>query len=159
MVSGCDSNQGIAAEESSAVLVPDESFASQPPPFALAVPGAETLDFSDRETYRVCAECHEDHYLLWENGGHSPVGCNICHGTSHAHVLGPEESRPKLRLRGDARLCLSCHGPSERMLKDIPKIESFEAHVKFVGEKHSVSTDLEKTKGQCIFCHEPHSLE
>jgi hypothetical protein len=45
------------------------------------------------------------------------------------------------------------------MNKVIPTIESLEAHVKYVGEKHSVKTDVEKTKGKCTFCHDPHSLE
>lgn len=104
---------------------------------------------SSSEKGKPCARCHEDHYTLWADGGHSGVSCRFCHGAAEDHMRNDVEPRPDMELPGGADLCLSCHS----------ELESLEAHVKYVGEKHSVTTDIEKTKGRCIFCHDPHSLE
>ena len=122
--------------------------------------GADIKRPSSQQRSRTCARCHEDHFKLWTYGGHNHVSCETCHGSAGKHVMQDIDPRPKMKLRGKADLCLSCHGRSSEQLKDeIPRIVSLEAHVRYVGEKHSVFTDIEKTKGRCIFCHDPHSLE
>jgi cytochrome c553 len=122
--------------------------------------GADIIRPSSQKRSRTCGKCHEDHFKLWTYGGHNKVSCESCHGSAGKHVLQDIDPRPKMKLRGKADLCLSCHGHSSEKIKDeIPRIVSLEAHVRYVGEKHSVFTDIEKTKGRCIFCHDPHSLE
>jgi len=108
----------------------------------------------------VCAACHEEQYGLWEDGGHNKVSCETCHGPAGDHIPLDADPRPPMRLPGESQNCLSCHGsPNGTAENGIPQVESLEAHVRFVGEKHSVKTDVKKTKGRCIFCHDPHSLE
>ena len=106
----------------------------------------------------VCANCHEEHYRLWAEGGHNRISCVPCHGPAGDHTRLDIDPRPRMKLQGEAGLCLSCHGRSSGMT-GITQVGSLEAHVKHVGEKHSVKTDVEKTRGRCVFCHDPHSLE
>ncbi|MBU0755707.1 MAG: hypothetical protein KJ645_11250 [Planctomycetes bacterium] len=119
------------------------------PPATKAFAGAET-----------CASCHEDHYLPWKEGGHCQVSCETCHGPAGDHIRLDVDPRPFMNLPGDAENCLACHGGSSGTVKnEIPQVESLEKHVEFIGKKHSVKTDIQKTRGRCIFCHDPHSLE
>ena len=150
-VIGCQSNKSAdqnSANTSDSNPSSIENQASNPPAFP---------QYAGND---ICAGCHEEHYLLWKEGGHNKVSCETCHGPAGDHIRLDVEPRQLMKLPGEAKLCLSCHGPSAGSLHSgIPRVESLEAHVKFVGEKHSVKTDVEKTKGRCIFCHDPHSLE
>jgi len=113
-----------------------------------------------RKRSELCVKCHEDHYEFWLEGGHRLISCTRCHGFVKEHTLDEIDPRPKMELHSDAELCLSCHGESENnsMIK-APKIEGFKKHVTYISEKHSVRIDLEKMENQCIFCHDPHTLE
>lgn len=124
---------------------------SQPP--TVEAPTAE-------EESVVCAACHENHVRLWKYGGHSAFSCERCHGPAGAHAEANIDPRPTMRLGDDPTLCLSCHGRFEtRRPGKIPQVVSLDVHVKYVGEKHSVPTDVTKTGGKCTYCHDPHSME
>lgn len=132
-------------------------------PVVLAATGGGPQDPSSARTIKrsdLCAGCHEDHHELWREGGHSMISCTRCHGFVKEHTLEEVDPRPEMELHGDAELCLSCHGEDEKNQRiKAPKIKGIEEHVALVSEKHSVRIDLERTEGECIFCHDPHSLE
>jgi len=108
----------------------------------------------------LCVNCHEDHCDLWLEGGHRLISCVRCHGFVTEHTLEEIDPRPKMELHGDAVLCMSCHDKNKNnSVTKAPKIEGFEKHVTLISKKHSVRIDLKKMKNQCIFCHDPHSLE
>jgi len=108
----------------------------------------------------ICAACHENHVRLWEYGGHSAIPCEGCHGPAGAHAEADIDPRPAMPLGDDPTLCLSCHGRFKtRRPGKIPQVVGLAIHVKYVGEKHSVPTDVTKTGGKCTYCHDPHSME
>jgi len=136
----------------------DASPADSPAPGALSKNGPDS--YSRTADSRACAACHEEHFQLWEDGGHNKIACEICHGSVGDHVRPGANPRPRMRLRGEAELCLSCHGgPSGTSRDGVPQVEDLAAHLRVVSEKHSVRTDVTKTRGRCVFCHDPHSLE
>ena len=136
---------------------------------ALALPislsSQETMAGFLQEEYS-CIMCHTEMRLDFLEGVHSDRGiqCTDCHGgdpskfeTAEAHSSGFSGALTKVQ---SVELCLSCHGEDEKNQRiKAPKIKGIEEHVALVSEKHSVRIDLERTEGECIFCHDPHSLE
>ena len=129
-------------------------------PLGEEVDHRETSRNSNQDTCTVCAGCHEEHFEVWVEGGHSQVSCTFCHGAAGDHILNDVIPRPPMKLRGGADLCLSCHGRSKIPKNEaIPQVGGLETHLQYVSEKHSVFIDVKKTQGRCVFCHDPHSLE
>lgn len=98
---------------------------------------------------RDCADCHTTQARLWRDGEHRQLACHRCHGPGTAHAAATTRPRPAMPPTGGAGACLSCHR----------KLGSFDAHVKTIEAKHVVKANVERAKGQCIYCHDPHSLQ
>ncbi|MFH2002074.1 MAG: hypothetical protein ABIK28_20540 [Planctomycetota bacterium] len=150
-IAGCISDQGVNSPlEKHPRLIPE----------AQVKPGSSSGAPAEYAGSRRCRICHAEYYSLWKEGGHQRIECEACHGPAGDHIRLEVATRSIMRLPGEAEDCLSCHGiDSASSLEGIPRVESLEAHVRYIGEKHSVKTEIGKMNGRCIFCHDPHSLE
>jgi hypothetical protein len=156
VLSGCSANGDAAPDQSVKSDYAENSVVLTSTDVSSQAPSSPQI----RKRSDLCAKCHEDHHELWKEGGHRLISCTRCHGFVEEHTLEEVDPRPEMELHGDAELCLSCHTENDKnQVIRAPKIEGIEEHVAFVSEKHSVRIDLEKTKGKCTFCHDPHSLE
>ena len=100
----------------------------------------------------TCADCHKGQARMWRDGGHHSLSCEACHGFGSAHAMAttrPGQPRPTMPGTNGASACLKCH----------QQLKSFAEHVKAVETKHVMKVNLERAQGQCVYCHDPHSLQ
>lgn len=91
-------------------------------------------------------EKHKEHYAALENGDHSGLACENCHGPLSAHVSDGRRTAPA-RIEHENSLCLGCHAPLISRPKDFPQFDAENTgHWYF-----DVEIDT-----PCQECHDPH---
>lgn len=85
------------------------------------------------------AECHKDNYKTWQEGIHSVVNCETCHGPGNAHTQNPEN----VDMVIPEEPCLVCHQKITGRPGDFPQVEP-KSHY---GDKNK----------SCVECHNAHS--
>ena len=97
---------------------------------------AKPVAFAGRE---ACGDCHDDVVKLKNQGKHSGVGCEACHGPTAAHTQDPTGT-PAFEP-DPATLCVRCHEADPAKPKTFPQV---------VSKDHAGGTS-------CAECHKPHS--
>lgn len=93
-----------------------------------------------------CKKCHTEEFDLCQNGDHTTLTCETCHGNWKAHNNNTKEQVIKDK---SVEACMLCHQHLQARPAEFPQITGF--------TKHLADQDLEFEKGMlCLDCHDPH---